>query len=99
MDLKACRDELDRIDAELLRLFSERMDIAAQVAAYKQANHLPVLEAAREREKLADIRQKSPEAIREYAVLLFSKLMELSRIYQSQLLAIGSEPSDSMPTP
>ncbi len=91
MDLKACRTELDRIDGELLRLFGERMDVASQVAAYKKANRLPVLDAAREREKLADVLNHSPEGLGEYAVSLFSLLMDLSRSYQNRLLGTGTE--------
>lgn len=86
MDLQACRAEIDRIDDELLRLFSERMEVAAQVAAFKQAKGLPVLDAAREREKLLDVLAKSPEGIGEYAVSLFSLLMDLSRSSQYRLL-------------
>ena len=91
MDLMECRKEIDRIDDELLRLFAERMDVAAQVAACKKERGLPVLDAAREREKLVDVLQKSPEGIGEYAVSLFSLLMDLSRSSQNRLLGTDTE--------
>ena len=86
-ELTACRREIDRIDSELLRLFAERMEISARVAAYKREHGLPVLDPAREREKLQDVRQKSPAGLDEYAAALYEKLMELSRSYQQRLLA------------
>lgn len=86
MDLQDCRREIDRIDRALLSLFAERMAVAAQVAAYKQAHSLPVLDASREREKLDAIRQMSPEGLEDYAEALFARLMELSKDYQRKLL-------------
>ena len=37
MDLNELRTEIDKIDTELVRLFTQRMDISAQVADYKKA--------------------------------------------------------------
>ena len=51
MELSDYRAQIDRIDAELLRLFAERMQTAAGIAAYKKSHGLPVLDAGREREK------------------------------------------------
>ena len=35
VDLKECRDRLDEIDKELVRLFEERMRVCGDVAEYK----------------------------------------------------------------
>ena len=40
MDLNELRNKIDTIDTELVRLFSERMEIAGMVADYKKANNL-----------------------------------------------------------
>ena len=37
-DLLELREQIDRIDREMVRLFEERMDICRQVAEYKIAN-------------------------------------------------------------
>ena len=55
MELSDYRAQIDRIDAELLQLFAERMQTAAGIAAYKKSHGLPVLDAGREREKLDSI--------------------------------------------
>lgn len=91
MDLKECRTEIDAIDDQLLELFARRMGVSAQVAAYKKKQGLPVLDAVREREKLNDVLQKSPEGIGEYAVSLFSLIMDLSRSSQNRLLGTDTE--------
>lgn len=85
MDKAACRAEIDRIDTELVRLFSERMDIAAKIGAYKKEHGLPVMDAAREREKMQTVLDRTPEALKDYTPLLYSLLFELSRSYQSRL--------------
>ncbi len=87
MELSECRKRLDDIDAKIVALFEERMQISEEVAAYKEAHHLPVLDAAREAEKLDMIRalakdKKNADACAD----LFEKIMELSRKRQEQLL-------------
>ena len=64
MELSDYRSQIDRIDAELLQLFAERMQTAAGIASYKKAHGLPVLDAGREREKLAQIVKAAPEDLK-----------------------------------
>ena len=52
MNLEELRAQIDTVDASIVELFQQRMDIAAQIAKYKQENGLPILQSAREREKL-----------------------------------------------
>ena len=86
MELNDYRLQLDKIDDELLSLFSERMNISADIALWKQDNNLPVLDIRREREKLRVLEEKSPEELREYTVSLFSLIMEFSRSRQNRIL-------------
>ena len=83
MDMKDFRSRIDSIDEELVRLFSQRMEIAGQIADYKKANGLPILDAGREREKLAQVCSLAPAELRNYTSVLYSSLFELSRSYQS----------------
>ena len=91
MDLNQYRQRIDEIDEQLLRLFVERMEVAAGIAAYKKENRLPVLDMRREREKLLQIAEKTPEELRDYAVSLYSLIFELSRSSQNRLLGARSE--------
>ena len=84
MDLQDYRKEIDAIDDELVRLFGQRMDIAAKIADYKKENNLPIFVPAREREKLADVAAKAGPEMANYTRVLYSMLFELSRSYQSK---------------
>lgn len=84
MDLKDYRNEIDRIDRELLAGFRERMEIAEKIARYKKENGLPVLDEAREKEKISRIAREAGPELAPYAEQLFEKLMELSRRYQAE---------------
>ena len=86
MELSDYRKKLDEIDEEMLRLFSERMNIATQIASWKQENSLPVLDARREKEKLQRIEEMSDPELSDYSFTLFSMLMELSRSRQNRIL-------------
>ena len=84
MDISQLRNEIDKIDDELVKLFGQRMDVAAQIADYKKENNLPILVPAREREKLMDVAQKAGPEMANYTRVLYSMLFELSRSYQSK---------------
>ena len=84
MDLNELRSRIDRVDDDIVRLFCERMEIAAQIADYKKAQNLPILMPAREREKLLDVAKKAGPEMADYTRVLYSMLFELSRSYQSK---------------
>ncbi len=91
MDMKDYRSRIDRVDDEILRLFAERMHIAQDIAQYKREHGLPILDAAREREKLAYISEKAEDDLRTSAYMLYSTLFELSRARQGRVFGKESE--------
>lgn len=84
MNLEEYRKQIDAVDDEIVRLFQQRMDIAADIAQYKKSQGLPVLQPAREREKLAAVSSQSRDDLRSYLRVLYSLLFELSRTYQER---------------
>ena len=86
MELQELRSKIDEIDAQLTKLFEARMDVAAEIGAWKRENHMPVLDAARERDKLADIAASSRADMQTYTQMLYSMIFELSRSHQSDLI-------------
>ena len=98
MELSEYRKKLDGIDEELLRLFSERMNIAAEIASWKQENNLPVLDVRREKEKLQRIEEMSDPELSDYSFTLFSMLMELSRSRQNRILHRESPETNAIET-
>lgn len=90
------REHIDRIDKELVKLFVERMQVAAQIAQYKKENNLPVLDKKREREKMASIREMTTDEFKDYSPVLFDMIMDLSKSYQNRLNNESSELTDKI---
>ena len=84
MDLKELRNEIDRIDDELVRLFCQRMEVSAKVADYKKENNLPIFHPGREREILQKVAKLAGDEMGNYTRVLYSMMFELSRSYQSK---------------
>ncbi|MDO4260511.1 MAG: prephenate dehydratase [Eubacteriales bacterium] len=87
-DLTKLREEIDRIDREMVRLFEERMDVSRRVAEYKIANGRKVLDKAREEEKLRTLGELAHSPFNRHGIReLFQQIMAMSRKLQYQLLA------------
>ena len=86
MELSEIRTKIDAVDDQLLKLFLERMELAEEVAAYKNEHNLPILNRGREREILAKVTQKAGDKER-YAYHLYSTLFELARSRQAELVS------------
>ena len=86
MELKELRCRIDEIDDQLIKLFVQRMEVSAQVAAYKKEHQLPIFVQTREQEKLDDVAQKAGVEMADYTKALYGAIFELSRSYQSKLM-------------
>lgn len=81
------RNEIDKIDTELVALFEKRMEVVLKIAEYKKRNNISILNQAREEEvikknlKLIQNRELSSE-VEEF----FKSVMEISRCYQDKKL-------------
>ncbi|NLF80081.1 MAG: bifunctional chorismate mutase/prephenate dehydratase [Clostridia bacterium] len=84
MNLTELRQEIDHIDAKLVALFAERMKAVERVAAYKKEHQLPVLDAARERQKRVDIASMVDSELQTATDALYSLIFELARIHQEK---------------
>ena len=84
MDLSEIRQEINRVDDQLVKLFVERMELASQVAAYKKEHNLPIFVPAREREILKKVAEMAGPDMGDYTRTLYTMLMELSRSYQNK---------------
>lgn len=86
MDLLEIRQRIDEIDNRLVELFVERMKITDEVAVYKKANGLPVLDRGREERILDKIALLAGEEFSSDAKELYERIFELSRAHQEELL-------------
>ena len=84
MDLSQIREEINRVDDQLVKLFVERMELAGQVAAYKREHNMPIFVPAREREILKKVAEQAGPEFGSYARLLYANIMDLSRSHQSK---------------
>lgn len=80
--LQECRADIDRIDAELLKLLTERMEVAENVARYKLANDIPVFDETRERAVLEKVGSRAPEILRTELVGTWDGIMNMSKLRQ-----------------
>ena len=91
-DLTQLRRELDQLDRELASLALRRMAVAEEVAAYKQAHSLPILDAAREAEVLRSRAALGGNPVEEEELKqLFTLLMRLSRQRQAAVMERAGE--------
>lgn len=91
MDLQDYREKIDAVDEKLIALFLERMGLTAEIAAYKAQHGMPILDPAREREKLAALSERATPEMRTYLSSFQSMLFELSRTHQRAIYS-GASP-------
>ncbi len=86
--LEESRAAIDAVDRELVRLFEERMALSCDVARYKIANGLPVLDRSREEQVLSSRAAMLRDPHWEAGVrALYEGIMAISRAEQERILA------------
>lgn len=91
MDITQLREKIDNIDDQLVELFTQRMEITRDIAAYKKENDLPIYVPARERQKLQEVAKLAGPDMDDYTRVLYSMIFELSRSYQSKQNSTATE--------
>lgn len=87
MDLSEIRDQLDVIDAQMIALFEQRMQLCGDVAKFKMQTGKAVFDKEREAQKIRTARSLAHGDFNQQAAEeLFTQLMTISRRYQYQLL-------------
>ena len=86
MDLQEIRQNIDRIDRELVDLFCRRMELAAQVAAYKKENNMAIFVPEREQQILDAIAEQADPEMATYVRKLYAFLFALSKDYQAEVI-------------
>lgn len=86
-DLLKLREEIDKIDNEIVSLYEKRMKIAEGVARFKIATGKKVFDREREVSKLNTLSAKANSAFTKVGIVeLFEHIMAVSRKKQYQLL-------------
>ena len=90
MELSQLRDEIDRIDDELVPLLLKRMDVSRKVAEYKVKKGIPVLNEKREQEVLELVANQCAQQ-GEMMKTVFSSIMDASRALQHKIIGGGEK--------
>lgn len=85
--LEELRNELDRIDSQIIQLYEERMSICEEVGEIKIEEGRKVFDRNREQQKLAQVTREAKDPFYKKGLTeLFEQLMSQSRKLQYQLL-------------
>lgn len=80
--LQEYRQEIEKIDKEIFKLLSERMEISSKIGEFKKENNLPIFDAKREEElkekNLVGVDEKYRYACGE----VFELILKLSKDFQ-----------------
>lgn len=87
MDISNYREEIDRIDKELVQLIDERMRVAEKIAEWKVANGKRIIDPIREHALLEKIADMSADDLLYYNKMIFTMLMEMSVDHQHMYTA------------
>ncbi len=90
-NLKKAREEIDRIDEELVKLFLKRLEVSRDVALAKRATGGSILDPAREREILTRVSEAAGPENENAACLFFSTLFSISKARQRSIIK-GTSP-------
>ena len=86
MDLNEARSIINRADEQIIAALKERMRAVTEVARYKQAHGLPVLDEKREEKVLERVAAMAGDDMSDMARELYKHIMALSRDYQTKML-------------
>ena len=80
MTIDEIRQEIDRLDSELLRIFNQRADFALEIGKIKKGLGLPVYDPSREKNIFQRMKEENPGPLDNQAIVrLFERVIDESR--------------------
>jgi chorismate mutase len=80
MTIDEIRENIDRLDSELLRIFNERAQLALKIGEIKKGLDLPVYDPAREKRIFERMATLNPGPLDDQAIVrLFERVIDESR--------------------
>ncbi|MCU7555202.1 prephenate dehydratase [Alteromonas sp. ASW11-19] len=97
--LAQVRDQITKLDSELLRLLAERRKLTNEVAETKIRHHIPVRDVKREEQLLVKLIKEGQKAGLDahYVTQLFHVIIEDSVLNQQAMLAERANPGSALP--
>lgn len=88
VDLTKSREEIDKIDEQIVNLFQKRMKIAKDIAEYKMNTGKKVLDRQREQQKIESVCNLAENDFNRHGIQeLFMQIMSMSRKLQYSILS------------
>lgn len=85
--LENCREIIDQIDSEIIKLYEKRMDIVKEVIEFKIKNNIPVLDSSREEKMLIKNLEKiKNEDYKKYYNSVLIGFLKASKDMQNDIL-------------
>jgi monofunctional chorismate mutase len=81
-DLNGLREEIDAIDARILDLLEQRIDVVREIGAYKKEHGLTISAPVRELEILKDIYRNRRPGYSRYLARIFQQIFTESKNIQ-----------------
>lgn len=92
IDLQKCREEIDKVDKQIVELFEHRMQLTQDVAAFKIETGKKVFDKEREEEKLRALKVLASNDFNRHGVQeLFTQIMSMSRKMQYGLISSSTD--------
>lgn len=91
MDLKTARTQIDGIDEKMVALLKERLEMAAEIAAYKRDHGLPITDSTRERDVLNRAADLAGPGMTNYIKVFYATIFDISKSYQTRVMTSASE--------
>ena len=80
MDIDAIRDEINRLDDELLKIFNQRASLALKIGEIKKERGLPVYDPDREKRIFQRMKSLNAGPLEDEAIVrLFERVIDESR--------------------
>lgn len=87
MELNEAREMINKIDAEMAKLFEKRMEAVKEVAEYKSARGLPIEDLEREQSLIETMSANiADDKIRPFYVSFLQSAMDISKNWQHSLI-------------
>lgn len=88
-DLKQCRQEIDEIDKQLIKLFEKRMSLSKEVVTYKLAHDMEIFQPQREHEVIEkNAARIENDELKEYAKKFVQDIMDIGKSYQATFIPL-----------
>jgi chorismate mutase len=96
MDLTDIRDRIDEVDEQLVKLLSERIQLAAQASTAKWKQGLPINDNKREQEICVRAAKLAGREFAPYTLRFFQAIFSITKDYQVQRAALDRWPGNNI---